>query len=447
MSVLITVHLHGRTFRGRAGDASRTAWPPSPARLIGALLRGAHALDGADPHQPSGACAQARAAIRSLTSAPAPKIYTPEAPRELARNQTWYARRNAPETLRVSAKEMERYVDLKCAFDVRTMEAKPFTVSLLPDGDTLFYLVDTDPSDSAVAALDAAAQQVPFFGASSDHATISVRAADAGPDDSELTIWVPDDTRRDATVRGWTENTVDWFDARHLLAVEESGASTMLHGDWRVPEISYRKTTVAYQRAGAEPSGGEHALLVIPLPRAETFHRFRELVNSFPESLRTRAFPAVDLSRAGVVRGIGIPEATTADRDAAFAALPDEVLDFEPVAGLRSWAAQTWQGPAPLWVSATPAAAHRDPRIARAQLTHALATRGLTLTAMVRNPTLRFQTRALPAESRFGLWFVTAEPADLDTVGRLPSPVGPIVIGDEKDKGCGVMLPRPRRRA
>lgn len=92
MTLVITVEFTQCTYRGRDGRPGPIAWPPSPARLAGALLAGAHALS-ADCDRVDGRCESARAALTRVCSAGQPWIVAPPPPLGFDPNRRlqWFA--------------------------------------------------------------------------------------------------------------------------------------------------------------------------------------------------------------------------------------------------------------------------------------------------------------------------------------------------------------------
>jgi hypothetical protein len=428
MTLRITVELLNRTFRGRAGDQSETTWPPSPVRLLGALLRGAHSLDGADdPDEPSGLCALARQALARVTAAAPPIIIAPEPPVELAHRTTWFAPRDAGDD-KEGRKKLVAQPPSTASFN---RVPKSRTVSLLPLGNEVRFYVAVDVmSDQHWLALKAAAAAVPFFGSSIDHAQITIEQVDSAPEPSPGEhVWRPapaGSADTGAQLRTWTPDTIAWLDDNHA----HGGASI---ADWRVRTTRYTQRPLPASSSGPRVGGTVHMLtLRAPI----TLRSYAERVAAVPGWDGAGILPAVEFNAPDRVRGIGLYGAGS---DAALAVAPEELLDQSGLfpGSFTSWELGTWIGPAPRWQSATASAAHRDPRVARMQLDTELRSHGLRLTALSRSPLARWHSRQLAVPSNYGLWFLTAEAVDPDS-----DPVtGPIRIGECLPSGAGLLTP------
>jgi len=423
MALRITVELLNGTFRGRAGDQSETAWPPSPVRLLGALLRGAHSLDGADDSAPSGACALARQALVQVTAAGPPVIIAPAPPVELAHKTVWFAPRDAGGP----TAEMKKLVAQPAAAASANRVPKSRTVSLLPLGNEVRFHVAADIADEQQwIALAAAGRAVPFFGSSTDHAQITMERVDTPPEQTlGEYLWRP--VRTPATnsgvkLRTWTPDTIEWFDDNHA----DGGAPIP---DWRVTTTTY--TSRPLQDDAGESSG----FYMLALPAPITLRDYAERVTAVQGWAGADILPAVEFNAPNKVRGFGL---YGPGLDGALAQAPDELLESGDFPGaFTSWKPATWIGPAKRWQSATASAAHRDPRVARTQLDTDLRSQGLRLTALSRSPLTRWHSRQLAVPSNYGLWFITAEAIDLDS-----DPVtGPIRIGECLASGAGLLTP------
>lgn len=428
MTLQITVELLNRTFRGRAADQSATTWPPSPVRLLGALLQGAHNLDGADdPGGPSGQCALARQALAQLTTAAPPLIIAPAPPVELADTTIWFAPRAADD----HKEGLKRFVAQHPSTASFNRVSKPRTVSLLPQGNEVrFYVAADVTSDQQWLALKAAAAAVPFFGSSTDHAQISIERLDAVPEPSAGEhLWRPapaGSTDTGAQLRTWTPETITWLDDNH----SHGGAAV---ADWRIRTTRYTQRPIPGANSKPEVDGNVHMLtLRAPI----TLRRYAERVAAVPGWQGAEILPAVEFNEPDRVRGIGL---YGPGRDAALAAAPEDLVGESVLfpGSFTSWEVSTWVGPAQRWQSATASAAHRDPRVARIQLDTELRSHGLRLTALSRSPLTRWHSRQLAVPSNYGLWFLTAEAVDLDS-----DPVsGPIRIGQCLPSGAGLLTP------
>ncbi len=428
MPVCFTVELLNGTFRGRSGDQTATAWPPSPVRLIGALLSGAHNLDGADPATPSGPCASARRALETVIAAPPPIIVTPEEPLELAGGTTWFAPRTG------DGEAIKKLVEAPGVAASSNRTLKPRTVSLLPVGSVIRYYVDADIADGEQwEALCSAAHSVPYFGSSVDHAQVTVERVEAEPEYAlGGHVWgplAPDSNRTGRALRTWTRETLAWFDDVHRAGGESIA-------DWRI-------TTTTYAHVAPTPGAsifrgcGDFHMLTLNSPI--TLREFASRVAGEPEWVGADIFPAVEFNAPDRVRGFGLYGAGTGE---ALAAAPADLAAGADAPGsFTSWNRSTWCGPARVWQSATAAADHRDARVARKQLDADLRRYGLRLTEISSRPFTRWHSKRLSVPPNYGLWFVTAECAEPQE-----DPIaGPVRIGECLSSGAGLMTPcRPR---
>jgi hypothetical protein len=424
MAVGVTVELLAGTFRGRAGDQTATTWPPSPVRLIGALLNGAHNLDGGDYSPAAGRCALARQALSVLVSAPPPVIVTPEEPIELASGTAWYAARSGDD------KALKELVEMPRALASANRVGKPRTVSLLPVGSSLRYYIDADIHDeNQWGALSAAARAVPFFGSSMDHAQITVDRIDTRPEPMlGEHVWGPasDSSRRSMrSLRTWTPETLAWFDDVHRAGGESVA-------DWRISTTPY---THLAPTPRAEFGGGSPDFHMLTLGSPITLRDYAERVSTVSGWNGMDVLPAVEFNAPDKVRGFGLYGPGTA---AALNSAPPNLVDGADFPGsFVSWERSTWVGPSKRWQSATPSAAHRDARVARIQLDAELRQCGLRLTEMSPRPVRRWHSSKLCVPANYGLWFITAECEDPQG-----DPIaGPVRAGACISSGAGLLTP------
>jgi hypothetical protein len=394
-------------------------------RLVGALINGAHSLDGADESAPERLCAAARSALEAVVCAPPPIIVTPEEPLDLSRGTTWFAPRAG------DADENKKLVEAPSITASSNRTAKTRTVSLLPVGSTIRYYVSVDiPAGEQWDALCAAAHAVPFFGASTDHAQVTVERVDVEPEyQLGEHVWGPlaaGTNRVSRTLRIWTPDTIAWFDDVHRAG----GGSA---ADWRITTTEYAHIAPS-PPAPARNAGGEFHMLTLNSPI--TLREFAERVAAEPGWSGADVFPAVEFNAPNRVRGFGLFGNGVA---AALAAAPADLATGADFPGsFVAWERSTWFGPWRNWQSATPAAAHRDPRVARRQLEVQLRQYGLTLTDLSNRPFARWHSRLLSVPSNYGLWFITAECEDPQG-----DPItGPVRVGECLSSGAGLMTPR-----
>ena len=440
MTVVVTIELVAGTFRGRAQNQARTTWPPSPFRLVGALLAGAHSLPGANRDNPSGECAAARQALQLICQSPAPEISAPTVPLEVGNRLVWFApshpdkatytdELNSGKALGFSRQIAKTVSNPSAVLDHANRENKLRTLSLLPSGRVVQYRLDVDIREAGQwDALRKAAAAVPFFGSSTDLAVIRLER-----DAERFHIPYPDNTlwstRRGVgssrvTLRGWSAKTLQWFDDNF-----RARSVAPIPADYRIPEWTFAPSGPTRYRGPSGPNG----VAVLALSRATTLDGFAALRATVTRWNTIKTFPALDLSRPNRVLGVGL---YGGDIGAAVATAPGGIFQ-DPPGGLKAYDPRTWAGPAQSWVSATPAATHHDQRVAQAQIAHELRAVGLTLMSMQQQPFARWQTRKIQRPRGHGLWFITARSVDGSKV------TGPIQIGAGADLGDGLLIPYP----
>ncbi|MFZ2239688.1 MAG: hypothetical protein WAV90_09130, partial [Gordonia amarae] len=424
-----------RSFRGRGSDSDRTSWPPSPARLIGALLSGAHALRPV--HGVAHTVADtAVAAVNVLTRAPLPLIVTGEDPVELGNGTIWYAPKHADgsslgvvteQSGPVITPSVMRAAKVLAAIpgaDNRNRVAKPRTLSVLPARSKVRYIIDADIGPGQIDALGDAAELIGHFGASTDTATVTVAATDGWELLDGEVVWTPsvDKSDGDVVVRGWTAGTVSFFND-----VFDAGG-TAVSGDFRVPMVGYRRSSDPADVDRPSPELLVRPLRGGPVPLRD-YARLHTTASSLCGTLDVAIHPATDRNRGHRVRGLIL---SGADRGEAIAAL-DPLLDLGATLPHTSLNPNTWSGPATSWESATALVAHSDPVVARGEAAVFLADLGLRLVAITDRPWLHGQAAAPVPEPGYGCWYVTATSDE--------ERFGPIRFGRFQDTGAGMLAP------
>lgn len=426
MAIRLSITWHGGTFRGRAADPTRTCWPPSPARMVGALLAGAHNLDGQDRDA-------ARDAIGALTALPNPLIVTGAQPVELADNLQWFTPRNAgmPDDDKNHATGgIKAFLDAMPGVDAINRTTKARTASLLPGAYQMAYLIDGELGGAQVEALRSAAAEVPYFGASTDQATVTVEVAVASAGEladelcwEGLCVWEP--SAGGTPIRAWTPDTVAFYDDRF-----ECGG-TKVDADPRVPLTGYRPRSRAEKPA-------KWPLLIRALAEGPAvIGDWPQLLGSVRErvsGLDVAVFPAVDMSRANRVLGIIFTGGDRARGVSACSGLLDPVADSAHV----TLQPRTWSGPATVWESVTGMVAHRDAFIARGEAELICADAGLSLVDLSSQPWRRGQGTVPGVGRQYRQWFIRAA-SDEPTAG-------PISVGRFAETGAGLLAPAGRER-
>lgn len=412
-AIHIEVCLHNRTFRGRAGDGCRTAWPPSPARLIGALLSGAHRLD--DAH-----CAAARSAIQELTELPDdPLIVAGPAPVELAARLHWYTKRNAPwrnSECHVFADLVRIIGGLPGVQPSKGVKAR--TVSLLPGDNLMIYEVPGELPAASVTALTAAAHAVTHFGTHGDFASVTVDVGKSVRDDTDAAVLEPA-PGGEIAVRCWTPRTVEFYDALFDAGIGRVDA------DPRVPIVRYRQRSVTVTES--RDALIVRALLDGPVPLSKYRYVHAE-ATQLASGKNVELFPAVDRRDARQVHGLIFSGEDRAEAVASCARLVDQMSN--PV--LVTLRAEAWSGPAAVWESVTGMVAHRDAFIARREAEVFCSDAGLELLDIAPQPWRHGQGVVPGIGCPYRQWFVRA-------VSRSGPRTGPIAIGRFTETGAGLL--------
>lgn len=252
------------TFHGLDRESVQE-WPPSPLRLLGALIAGAHAIDNEPARN------RAIEAIRALTEQPAPIIHLPESTR-LDHPDT-YTEKSAPAVSRISAGPLAQFVDFtQLGMVTSSRAAKPLRGRRLAEPTIIFDIGD-GLTDTQLTNLQGAASQIGYFGRSQDHATVVV--SDSEPDLTLLTAFMPD-PHPGGQQRGWTQSSFDWFEARHRAIMNEPGSplpsdagafqplrygtSRRNHGDGGAVETGESQLTAVMFARGIRPADASREL-------------------------------------------------------------------------------------------------------------------------------------------------------------------------------------------
>lgn len=419
---------HGLDSRGRA------QWPPAPVRVLGALKAGAHALG--DPR----AANLAHAAIARIAGSPPPVIHAPDAI-DLEVPGTYTDRTSLPERLTSShGSKPQQFLGLQhFDMDSSNRDLKP-QGGIALDGRTIDVLVDVDLTSEEIAALDAAAALVPYFGRSQDPAMLEVRPAEKLPRPAGCVSWY---AREDAggRTRGWQTNTVEWMDENYERVFGDDPASNPLPP---LPAEAYTRM-LTYSPARVHPG----SMTVVPLGCSIEQHHVRSLFGEMAREIPTgwSTFPLTLSGHAasdGRLVGIGfLGNAGKADDPSPAVVVANAVeraglRHGRPVRLSAAHEPRTWEKPSRSWVSTTPLRAFPDARVLAFALTQEIADRYSTA-VMVREA----QTSpARPQDHRwsgegltdgFGQWWVTLETTD--------EVEGPLSLGASTDQGFGMFRP------
>nr|WP_272905693.1 type I-U CRISPR-associated protein Csb2 [Sediminivirga luteola] len=448
----IDVHWYRNSYHGLRADGT-AEWPPSPARLLGALMAGAYRLQ--DPT----AREHALAAIRRISAAPPPVLDVPEV-RPLNIPDTYTEKTWSP--VRITASDAKNWLNLEhLSMPTSSRAAKPQDGVALADSRLTAY-VDVDLPATQFDSLVAAAAEVPYFGRSHDPADIVVRRAEKdepaqlAPTGTRRTLR-PRQSRR-GDIRGWLPHTVDWYEANHARILGEDPAINSL------PPIPADGNVEWLRYVPAKDADGPCE--IIPLDSSVPHHRIPGVIAQINQVLRDNtdslelpwlAFAATVSAHAhadGRCVGVGITLHPAADVDpvsvgpehldraagAVEAALTGITL---PGPGRRvgqpaALTANKWTRSSSRWVSVTPLREFPDDRVLEAKLTEALRGRfGVELTRLAcrRLPIHDYEAvwSEVTLHDGFGQWWLEME---------LSEPIaGPLLLGASNEFGFGLLQP------
>lgn len=435
--IRVRVDLDRAMFHGLRDDTS-VDWPPSPARLIGALLGGAFALEGSERQS-------ALDAVQLISGAPAPVILAPPAV-DLELPHTFTDKTALPRT-KVTGGQLSPLMSMtEFSMDATNRTAKPMgAVALLGTG--IEFHVDVTLSDMQLQALQQAAQTVPYFGRSHDPAALIVEEIPQEhpvltPSEDAVT-WYPSEDSRGQT-RGWTTATVERYDINHERVFGTAPAVNQL------PPLGADGYTQPLRYLPVRPRGTA-TFDVLPLERTVEQRHIPQLLQALPEHVRASwNFLPLTNSHApqlqGHLVGFGV---WSADRELvsphvlvevsrSFESAADKLTRGHRVLRSRALEPAYWTGPAQRWVSTTPLRGFPDLRV----LHHELAFTSKEKLGVMAHVRFASMEPAAPTHHRWsaghhcdglGLWWVELE---------FEAPVeGPLVLGSNTDQGFGVFRP------
>lgn len=461
--ITIRVSLYRGAFHGLR-DTTEPDWPPSPKRLLGALLAGAYALDPNDPVR-----TLALSTLHRLSAARPPIIDVPRA-LPLGLPATYAPKTWLPEKKNVTG--IEDYLDLSIlGMDTKNRALKHLDgVSL--SGKEIEFHIDLECNTDEIGALNAAASRLAYFGTAKDTADITVSVsevnvegdsggecdtADSQPSARER--WYPSPDYGGDT-QGWQENTIEWYEANYQRVFGQDPFIA------RLPPIlpTGFVSMVHYSRERA--SVGTQTLSVVPLRRSLPNHRIPTLLADLCKVLEadsseyhlmplTVSHESVRRAAGGDGRCVGIAvvrkdmtndgtardEAAEADRLRLVVSKVSTAVDSLPesqgliVGSSSALSSPTWIGPAKRWYSTTPLRAFPDVRVARFELESELRRRFDTEPVEVMlSPSPRIKRNGLWAEAEYtdGLTQWWAEITLPDHIA------GPIQLGAATERGFGV---------
>lgn len=446
--IAIHVELYRDAFHGLRGTGEPD-WPPGPYRPLGTLIAGAHTLSEDDPHRD-----RALDALRRVAAAPPPVIETPDH-QVLGLPPTYAPKTWLPEEKAV--KDISNHLDLSLVgMDSGSRTLKPQNGVVLAGRDIRFY-VDLDCDEAELAALDAAAKRVPYFGTSKDPADVTVTASDLPPAIPPTVVrWYPNPG---GPTRGWQPNTIDWLEANYQRVFGHDPAVTQLPP---IPSAGFVQP-LQYE---SEPPEARVRLPIARLTRAVPNNHIPKLMAPLHAEL-SEALPGwslfpitisheVDARMAngdGRCVGFGLkhsnPGTLTPDVVAEVTGVLARSVAFLPAAktgfvvgdsgALRS---STWVGPAEIWYSVTPLRAFPDERIVKYQLAAELKERyGTELVDL--------QLRRTPRIRRDGRWSNAVLSDGLDQwwaeIALSELIDGPLLLGAGTEYGFGTFRPRRKK--
>lgn len=431
--IAVTITLFRPAFHG-LDSRGRAQWPPAPVRVLGALKVGAHALE--DPHTAD----LAHEAISRVAGAPPPVIHAPDA-KDMGIPGTYTDKTALPEKL-TSAHGSKPWQFLALRhfdMDSGNRDLKPQGGMAL-DGHVIDVHVDVDLTDDQMAALDAAAARVPYFGRSQDPAMLAVHPAEQMPPPTRCVSWYP---REDAVgqTRGWQPNTIEWMDENYERVFGEDPALNVLPP---LPAEPYTRA-LAYSPVRVRAGSMTVVPLEFPVEQQRVRKLFLEIVNDLPSGWK--AFPLTIGGHAasdGRLVGIGFLGNGGHTGDPSLATI---VVNAVARSGLRggrpvrfsaAHEPRTWERASHRWVSTTPLRAFPDPRVLEFAITKEIADRyGTTVTLLEAHASpVSAQDHRWSSEGLtdgFGQWWLRIETED--------EIKGPLTLGASTERGFGMFRP------
>lgn len=431
--LVITIDLARPSFHGQQAPSTESVdWPPSPLRLVGALVAGAHSLHSAALRD------TALGVIRRITTAPSPVIEAPEAlPLGL---RPYFAQKTGVPPGLTAANGLEEFLSVDYfGLATKSKTLKPNAGIALSDTRIRYLIAGITTTADELTALRAAAGAVPYFGRSNDAAIVTV--GDTEPEPLPLRRLLPFEDPRGST-RGWTSRSVDWMDLNYELMANSRDAP-------QIPDTAY-SVRLAYR---AVPSALSKPLQVVPLRSALPGRQVPGFMARLEVPNGAVAFPLVVAGAPhsdGRCLGIGFQTAgdgASPVTDMVSAVIRAERPTAAPILELsqrKTLDPERWTRAARSWVSATPVRAFPDVRVLEYLLRQRFGDRFALLRAD-REPMESWQQRwPSPPGLVDGLaqWWVKL---------RLPTPTaGPLRIGTANELGFGLMIPdssegRPER--
>lgn len=400
---------------GGTGEVT-SEWPPSPYRVVAALLAGASAL-------PEDQRNRARGVLQLITEADPPVIWTPESAEWTSLPARWKPSSLSPEEGKGILPDM---ITLGPRGADRVNRAVFHSAERVVCGD-IYVDIPVKLTDEQVAILNRAALRVPYFGRSTHPSimTVSQTENDVLPDHEK---WMPGGG--EAILAGWTSETLTWLDRRYRMQLDGRDDRPTPSRDSSVGAVR-----IGYRSAG-ENLGG--FVVTMRLAIARSPRRAAELMTEISRlGLEAQAFPLVDLGHEhaqGMIRGVGVRGVSRVVVERA-AAQVDSVVELNHLArGAAFLSHGRWTGRSPLWVSATPLVSHASELPAMLAVQSELAAKlGVEPEVVLsREPMLAGQVSWPDTAEGLRQWFAAV---------RFPDSVaGPLMLGERTESGYGLFM-------
>ncbi|MEZ5211143.1 type I-U CRISPR-associated protein Csb2 [Gordonia sp. (in: high G+C Gram-positive bacteria)] len=414
-------------FHGLDGHG-RQEWPPSPLRLLGALISGACGLT--DPAER----AESMAALERLSMAGAPVIHAPE--RVRLDHPDTYTEKSAPAGAKATTGSLEDFLDLAhTGMSTSSRTAKPVRGVLLAEPTIIFDLESIGDDD--VRPLRNAAAGVGYFGRSQDHAVISVCEGSPGPG-AVKHVFDPR-PHPGGSQRGWTSSSVAWFEARHQAIMTNPG-SPLPSDAGAFTRITYDLRDPRKRNDRGKPAHGE--VSAVMLNRGVRPGDIPRLMRKIGAVSDTTVIPLVNFNQPkSQCYGFAVsgPLATRLDtvsriRDRLGSLASDETGADSAL--FHRYAAMTT---GEHWITATPIRAFGHPLMLQRALSEAFAG-DVRIMELSTAPLDRWQQRLPNLDLTDGLsqWFVR-----FTTTEKNPAPT---MVGACTELGFGLCVPIPPSR-
>ncbi|WP_440713394.1 type I-G CRISPR-associated protein Csb2 [Gordonia sp. FQ] len=417
-------------FHGLDGHG-RQEWPPSPLRLLGALISGAFART--DPAERT----ESLAALERLAVTVPPVIHAPE--RVRLDHPDTYTEKSAPAGAKATTGSLEDFLDLThTGMSTASRTAKPVRGILLAEPTIIFDLGSIGDDD--IQPLRNAAAAVGYFGRSQDHAVISVCEGSPGPGALKHVF----DPHPDPSgpQRGWTSSSVAWFEARHQAIMTNPGSPLPSDAGafTRLKYAERRSDSLQTSRGAPEPSHGE--LSAVMLNRGVRPGDIPRLLRKIGEVADTTVIPLVNFNQPkSQCYGFAVsgPLATRLDTVSRIRDRLGSLASDETGADSALFHRYAVMTTGEHWITATPIRAFGHPLMLQRALSEAFAG-DVRIMELSTAPLDRWQQRLPNLDLTDGLsqWFVR-----FTTTEKNPAPT---MVGACTELGFGLCVPIPPSR-